>query len=362
MKDFMRGKIIKESASSQIPNKPLRKLASGSEVQGVYGTEDRSVLNIHEDLSTGATQQLAAEVEFQKGFSGWIILDKPLSISSATALNKIKRTLLLPKSCKIGHAGTLDPMASGVLVVALGEATKAIKFAMSSCKSYNFTITWGENRDTIDVEGSVTERNDKRPALNDIKAMLAEFVPTYMQTPPQYSAVKVAGKRAYDLARSGKEFELQPKPVSLTKAEVIEHNKDSTTISIDCGKGFYVRSLAFDLASKLGVLGYVSHLRRTRIGKFTESDAISLESLEKLMHNDSTCNWNNLIMPITAVLDDILVQQVSELDASRLKFGQKIRINSEDTSEEVVAVCENIPVAICSLEAGVLIPRRIFNL
>jgi tRNA pseudouridine55 synthase len=348
-----------------MPNKvirPLRKPASGNKVRGIHRAEDRGVLNIHEDLSTKATPQLAAEVEFKKGFSGWIILDKPLAISSATALNKIKKILHLHKSCKIGHAGTLDPMASGVLVVAFGEATKAIKFAMSSCKSYNFTITWGENRDTIDAEGVVTESNDKLPALSDIKAMLTEFVPTYMQTPPQYSSVKVAGKRAYDLARSGKEFELQPKPVSLTRAEVIEHNKDSTTISIDCGKGFYVRSLAFDLASKLGVLGYVSYLRRTRIGKFIEADAISLESLEKLVHNDSTCDWSNLVMPITAVLDDILVQQVSELDAARLKFGQKIRINSETTSEEIVAVCENIPVAICSLEAGVLIPRRIFNL
>jgi tRNA pseudouridine55 synthase len=291
--------------------------------------------------------------------NGWLVLDKPLEISSANALNKIKRLLGLKK---LGHAGTLDPMASGVLVVGIGEATKAIEFCMDTSKEYEFTITWGEHRDTIDIEGVVLATSDKRPSLAQVEDVLADFIPGYMQTPPQYSAVKVNGKRAYDLARAGREFELKAKFVVLEGINVISHEDSKTTLRIVCGKGFYVRSLAVDLAAKLGALGYVSHLRRTRVGKFGEENAISLESLENLVHNDSSRNWGDLILPITAVLDDILVRQVSESDSVRLKFGQKIVINSEHGNSEVVAVCGNIPVAICALEDGLLIPKRVFNL
>lgn len=290
---------------------------------------------------------------------GWLVLDKQLEISSANALNKLKRLLGLKK---LGHAGTLDPMASGVLVVALGEATKAIEFCMASCKAYEFTITWGEHRDTIDIEGKVVATSDKRPSLEEIERALADFMPSYMQTPPQYSAVKVDGKRAYDLARKGQEFELKAKLVYLSEIKVINHEGDKTTLSINCGKGFYVRSLAVDLAAKLGALGYVSHLRRTRVGNFREENAISLESLENLVHNDTSRNWKDLILPVTAVLDDILVRQVSESDGKCLKFGQRIKTSDEHGSKEIVAVCGNTPVAICELEDGVLIPKRVFNL
>jgi tRNA pseudouridine55 synthase len=150
--------------------------------------------------------------------------------------------------------------------------------------------------------------------------------------------------------------------VSLSEIKVVSHENGKTTLSITCGKGFYVRSLAVDLATALGALGYVSYLRRTRVGNFGEEDAISLESLENLVHNGSSRNWENLILPITAVLDDILVRQVSESDRARLKFGQKIRISSEHGNKEIVAVCGNKPIAICALEDGVLIPKRVFNL
>lgn len=291
--------------------------------------------------------------------NGWLVLDKPLEISSANALNKIKRLFGLKK---LGHAGTLDPMASGVLVVGLGEATKAIEFCMDSSKEYEFTIAWGEHRDTIDIEGVVLATSDKRPTHAEIEAVLASFTPGYMQTPPQYSAVKVDGKRAYSLARAGREFELKAKFVSLEEIKIINHEDGKTALKISCGKGFYVRSLAVDLAAKLGALGYVSRLRRTRVGKFKEENAISLESLENLVHNDSSRNWEDLILPITAVLDDILVRQVSQSDSRLLRFGQKIKISSEYGNSKVVAVCENIPVAICALEDGLLIPKRVFNL
>ncbi len=291
--------------------------------------------------------------------NGWLVLDKPLQISSANALNRIKRLVGLKK---LGHAGTLDPMASGVLVVALGEATKAIEFAMSSHKAYEFTITWGEYRDTIDIEGAVIATSDVRPNRAEIEKVLKEFTPSYLQTPPKYSAVKVAGKRAYDMAREGKAFELKPKLVELSEIEVIGHEGDKTTIRICCGKGFYVRSLAIDIAEKLGALGYVSYLRRTRVGNFTAESAISLESLEKLVHNALDRGWEDLIIPIAAVLDDILVRRVSESEGKRLKFGQRVRVSPEGEGEGIVAICGNIPIAICKLEDGVLIPKRIFNL
>jgi tRNA pseudouridine55 synthase len=291
--------------------------------------------------------------------SGWLILDKPIEISSAGMLNKLKHLLGIKK---LGHAGTLDPMASGVLVVAIGEATKAIEFAMSSQKSYEFTITWGEHRDTVDVEGKILQSSDVRPTKEQIENILGEFTPSYMQTPPKYSAVKVSGKRAYDMARKGEEFDIRPKLVELSEIAITEHFDDKTAIRITCGKGFYVRSLAVDIASRLGALGYVSYLRRTRVGKFVIEDAILLETLEKLMHNGMDRNWGDLVLPITAVLDDILVQQVSEAEVACLRFGRKVHIASESKNEEVIAAYRGNPVAICRLEDGFLIPKRVFNL
>ena len=292
-------------------------------------------------------------------YHGWILVDKPLGITSTDAVRKIKKLL---KVSKIGHAGTLDPLASGMLIIALGEATKAIDFAMLSNKTYEFTITWGESRDTIDAEGKVIKTSDVRPSLDQIKQAIAEFMPSYLQTPPKYSAVKINGQRAYDLARKGIDFEIQPKLVELSKVEITSHDDYQTSFTIDCGKGFYVRSLAHDIAEVAGACGYVSHLRRTRCGKFDQADMISLESLEKLVYKDGYYNWNEIIQPIIGILDDILVCQVSREESIRLKFGQRVRIQSINQDRTVVAVFDNTPIAICVLADNLLIPKRIFNL
>lgn len=291
--------------------------------------------------------------------NGWLVIDKPLGITSADVIRILKK-LLHPK--KIGHAGTLDPLASGMLVIALGEATKAIDFVMQGVKTYEFCVTWGQNRDTIDAEGKILSISPKRPSIDQLKSILNEFTPSYYQTPPKYSAVKMQGRRAYNLARNNIEFELKPKLVELKKIEIINHSSDETSFLIECGKGFYVRSLAQDIADKISMMGYVSRLRRVSCAKFDTTSMISLETLKKLVYNENNCSWDNVIFAITAVLDDILVWQISEDESRRLKFGQKIKVSSQIENQTLITVHLGVPIAICTLNDGILIPNRIFNL
>lgn len=292
--------------------------------------------------------------------NGWLLLDKPIGISSARALAHIKR---LCKPSKVGHAGTLDPFASGLLIVAIGEATKVINFAMNGDKEYVFTIEWGENRDTEDCDGEITAVSAVRPSLDEIRSIVGGFIGEQWQVPPVFSANKVNGKRAYDLARKGKKVELVAKKVFVHELEIRGHHGNSTDFAIKCGKGFYIRALARDIASKLGVCGHVSSLRRVSIGKFCVEDAIPLAKIEKIKHNDDRKSLKSLLRPVTAMLDDILVLQCNQGQARDLSYGRVIEGGMNLPKGGLVClVVGDEPVALCEVVGGSLHPVRVFNI
>jgi tRNA pseudouridine55 synthase len=256
--------------------------------------------------------------------SGWIILEKPSGITSAHAVGKVKR-LLHPE--KIGHAGTLDPLASGVLPLALGEATKTVPYMMDAAKTYGFTVTWGQQRDTDDSQGQVTATSDARPSEADIRAILPRFTGKIQQTPPNYSAIKVDGKRAYDMARSGEIVELKSRETIIHSLEIQQYSPEQTAFICHCSKGTYVRSLARDMGKTLGSLGYISVLRRLKVGNFSENDAISLELLEEMVHkNPPDSQESGFLRPVESALDDILAQDIDSDQAVLLKRGQCVAL------------------------------------
>jgi tRNA pseudouridine55 synthase len=286
--------------------------------------------------------------------NGWIILDKPTGMTSAHAVAKVKR-LLKPK--KIGHAGTLDPLASGVLPLALGEATKTINYMMDAAKSYAFTVTWGEKRDTDDREGKAIATSDKRPSLDEIQAVLPRFIGEIEQMPPQFSALKVDGERAYDLARDGKIVDLKPRKVRVDSLKITASGPDFATLICYCGKGTYIRSIARDLGDILGCFGHVSMLRRLSVGKFSENDAISLENLDKIVHKGGL-----KLLPVESALDDILALEITPPQATLLQRGQAIQVTLvSNRNETVLARCDGQPVAICEVANGSMKPCRVFN-
>ncbi len=302
-----------------------------------------------------------------KGFPthGWLILDKPQGLTSTDAVNRIKR---LYQAQKAGHAGTLDPLATGILPIALGEATKTVPYVVDGEKTYRFSVTWGAETDTDDVEGKVTKTSDARPGRAAIEAILAEFTGDIQQTPPQYSAIKVDGERAYDLAREGQIFELAARTVTVHELRLTEHkpNNTVTTFECDCGKGTYVRSLARDMGRRLGCLGHVTALRRTRVGPFTESAAISLDKLTEIAN--SAAGREGLmtsLRPVETALDDIPALSVTPADAARLNRGQPILIRGAGApilTGPAYALCKGSLVAIGEIQQGELHPLRVFNL
>jgi tRNA pseudouridine55 synthase len=296
---------------------------------------------------------------------GWIVLDKPVGMTSTHAVAVLKR---LFAAKRVGHAGTLDPLASGALPVALGEATKTVPFVVDGRKSYVFTIRWGEERDTDDAEGRVVEVSQRRPDAAAIAALLPRFTGTIEQVPPRFSAVKIAGERAYDLARDGEAVELKPRAVDIYRLALIETpDADHAVLAAECGKGTYVRALARDLGRALGALGHVAALRRNRVGPFGENDMISLERVEALCHRAAAGEENlaDLLLPIETALDDIPALAVSPAEAARLRRGQAVLLRGRDASlfrgMVQVASCGEI-VAIAGVDRGEIVPRRVFNL
>ncbi|MBX9925576.1 MAG: tRNA pseudouridine(55) synthase TruB [Hyphomicrobiaceae bacterium] len=305
---------------------------------------------------------------------GWLILDKPLEMTSTTAVAIIKR---LFDAQKAGHAGTLDPLATGILPIALGEATKTVSFAVDGEKSYRFTVRWGAETATDDTEGAVVARSDRRPTVEEIDALLPRFTGDIMQTPPQYSAIKVDGNRAYDLARDGETVALEPRPVQIDRLEAIAHPDHETTVfEADCGKGTYVRALARDMGRALGCHGHVIELRRTRVGPFSEDDAVTLSEVEaerRPGHETADgepaplppASGSALLLPVEAALADIVEINVSTADAATLARGQAILIRGRDApvlAGQAYAICKGRIVAIGELTKGTLQPTRVFNM
>ncbi|WP_282008017.1 tRNA pseudouridine(55) synthase TruB [Brevundimonas aveniformis] len=298
---------------------------------------------------------------------GWVCLDKPLEMGSTQAVSRVRR---LFDAQKAGHAGTLDPLASGILPIALGEATKTVPFMQDARKTYRFVIEWGASTTTQDREGEVIARSGVRPEPEQVAAALTTFVGDIDQVPPAFSAVKVDGARAYDLARDGQTVELKSRPVTIHQASVTAvPDLDHVEITVLTGKGVYIRSLARDLASVLEAEGHVSLLRRERVGPFGLENAVGLEFLEDLVHRGAASEG---LLPITTALDDIPDLAVTDEDAFRLRQGRSIVLLPRQMeaiqarlsagSQTVSAVQGNEPVALCSLKAGRLEPDRVFNL
>jgi tRNA pseudouridine55 synthase len=291
-------------------------------------------------------------------------LDKAEGITSARALAAVKRLL---KADKVGHGGTLDPLASGLLPIAVGEATKTVAYVMDGRKTYRFTIAWGVETATDDRESPPVKTSDARPDRVAIERALADFRGTIWQKPPAFSALKVAGERAYDLARSGKPPELEPREVKIERLELLDiPNQDHAILEVDCGKGTYVRSLARDLGRALGCLGHLAALRRTAVGPFQEADMIPLDKLEELCHSGAgEFAKTGLMRPLETVLDGIPALAVSGEQAQRLRQGQPVLLRGKDApvaTDAVLVTSGGRPVGLASIEQGSLRPRRLFNL
>jgi tRNA pseudouridine55 synthase len=294
---------------------------------------------------------------------GWVVLDKPVGMSSTHAVSVVKR---LFQAKRAGHAGTLDPLASGLLPIALGEATKTVPFVMEGRKVYRFTVRWGEERDTDDAEGRVTESNTERPSAAAISALLPRFTGQITQAPPRFSAVKIAGERAYDLARDGEVVDIAPRPVEIHRLELIETpDRDHATLVAECGKGTYVRALARDLGRALKCLGHVAALRRTAVGPFGEDVAASLEALQRIGSGEGDAAERAALLPVEAGLADLPALRVSPGDAGRLARGQAVLLRGRDApviGGWVSVSSHGSLIALAEVEKGELRPRRIFNL
>ena len=292
---------------------------------------------------------------------GWLIFDKPKGMNSTRAVGLVKS---LYDAAKAGHAGTLDPLATGVLPIALGEATKTVPFVVEGSKVYRFTVRFGIETNTDDAEGKVTASSDRRPSSPEIEATLPRFTGEIIQVPPRFSALKVEGARAYELARDEEQFELEPRPVSIARLTLVAHpDKDHCILETECGKGTYVRALARDLGRALGSHGHVAALRRTRVGPFGEDRAVSVERLEALASDRD--DLVTALEPVEIALRDIPALTVSAADAARLRRGQPVLLRGRDApilAGTIYAMARGTLVAVGEVSEGELKPRRIFNL
>ena len=297
--------------------------------------------------------------------SGWVVLDKPVGMGSTEAVSKIK---WLFKAEKAGHAGTLDPLASGMLPIALGEATKTVPYVMDGAKVYRFTVAWGEERSTDDLEGPVTKTSERRPTEAEIRAVMPKYTGVIMQTPPQFSAIKIAGERAYDLARE----------VEIGRLDLVEMPDENRTVfEIECGKGTYVRSLARDMGRDLECFGHIATLRRVEVDPFTPKDFVTVEQLEKVAPpppaedapsdprsvNARFAAIDALILDTGAALDCLPKVVLSDDAAHKVRLGNPTILRGRDAppeGEEVCAFARGRLVAIGAVEAGMFQPRRVF--
>jgi tRNA pseudouridine55 synthase len=294
----------------------------------------------------------------RRDVNGWLVLDKGVGMTSTHVVAVVKRAF---NAKKAGHAGTLDPLASGILPIALGEATKTVPFVMDGRKSYVFSIAWGVETDTDDSEGKPVQATNRSPEREEIEALLPRFTGTIEQVPPRFSAIKVQGERAYDLAREGETIELQPRTVEIARLSVMKHAGDRSILEAECGKGTYVRALARDLGRAIGCLGHIAALRRTRVGPFSEEDAVTVAELtEAAARGDPT----SVLRPVDSALGELPLVAVSRDMASRLMRGQSIILRGRDApmAGKAYATCGGVLVAVGDVEKGELVPHRVFNL
>jgi tRNA pseudouridine55 synthase len=296
---------------------------------------------------------------------GWVVLDKPVGMTSTHAVSVVKRLFVAKRA---GHAGTLDPLASGALPIALGEATKTVPFVMDGRKAYRFTACWGDERDTDDADGRSTATSAARPDADAIRALLPRFTGVIEQVPPRFSALKIDGERAYDLAREGEIVELEQRQVEIHRLDLVDvPDRDHAVFEAECGKGTYVRALARDIGRELGCLGHVSALRRTAVGPFGEEHMISLEQLSALCHRAATGegSFADALMPVETALDDIPALAVSRADAARLQRGQAVLLRGRDAPifrGTVYVTTSGGLIALAEVDRGEIVPKRVFNL
>ena len=288
--------------------------------------------------------------------NGWINLDKPVGITSTQAVGRLK---FLFNAKKAGHAGTLDPLASGVLPVAFGEATKTVAVVQEGMKSYRFAVKWGVETDTDDAEGKAVAQSELRPTPEAIVAALPPFIGAIMQTPPMFSAIKIAGERAYDLARDGAAFEIAAREIVVHRLELVEHNGDESTFEAECGKGAYVRAIARDLGRALGCFGHVSLLRRTRVGPFEAVRGVTFEQLETGGEALAAA-----LLSVEAGLSEMPRVAIDRNGAATLRRGQRLLLRGSAAPDEgpAYASCFGSPVAVGVVENGEFVSTRVFNL
>jgi tRNA pseudouridine55 synthase len=312
--------------------------------------------------------------------SGWLVFDKPVGMGSTEAVSKIK---WLFNAEKAGHAGTLDPLASGMLPIALGEATKTVPYVMDGAKVYRFTVAWGEERSTDDLEGPVTRSSDRRPDEAEIRALLPKYTGVIMQTPPQFSAIKIGGERAYDLAREGETVDIPPREVEIGRLDLVGTTVDAHAIfEVECGKGTYVRSLARDMGRDLGCFGHIAELRRTEVEPFTAEDFVTLDELEAAAPTPIVsagegeaeappaqdfrtryADLDALLIDTGAALECLPQVALTDDAAAKIRLGNPVIIRGRDApveADEACATARGKLVAIGAIEAGMFKPKRVF--
>jgi tRNA pseudouridine55 synthase len=292
---------------------------------------------------------------------GWVLLDKPLGLSSATAVAKVKR---LFHAAKAGHAGTLDPLATGMLPIALGEATKTVPFIMDGRKTYAFTARFGHETTTDDLEGSPSSYSEYIPQASEIEALLPHFIGKQSQIPPAFSAIKKNGLPAYEIARAGGTIVMEPREVEIFSLKLMDVRTGEADFEVACGKGTYVRALARDLARALGAAAHVSRLRREDVGPFRRENMILLENLTDLAHKaPGPEGLFTTLRPLETALDDIPALALSEAEAARLTSGQSVPWHEKALHQtDVLALQAGKPIAIARFNGAFLEPKRVFNL
>ena len=293
----------------------------------------------------------------KRAISGWVVLNKPFDMTSTQAVGKVRWLFVAQKA---GHAGTLDPLATGILPIALGEATKAVPQVQDGTKVYRFAIRWGTATTTDDAEGSVIAQSDVRPSAQALEAVLPRFTGIILQKPPAFSAIKIAGERAYDLARAGEAVDIKPREVDVDAIQVLEHGAEQSLLEVTCGKGTYVRALARDIAEALGTHGHVGLLHRAAVGPFTDSDAVTIDDLEAAAEDVR----DTLLKPVSAGFSDLPEIRLDPVQATAVRHGNPVLLTGAGAPaslEECWASFKGEVVATGWVEFGQFKPRRVFN-